>query len=139
MYVRFRRTWDSNASVIQAFATLFFLSYFKYTLLMYEALFISVVINEKGKVVSRVSYIDPSVSIFSHKHWCLISLSVFILVLIIIPPLLLLVVYPTILFQKYSRCLKPRSIVSIQTFVDTFRGCYKDGTNGTRDYRAVSG
>ena len=23
--------------------------------------------------------------------------------------------------------------------MDTFHGCYKDGTNGTRDYRAVSG
>ena len=27
----------------------------------------------------------------------------------------------------------------MQIFVDTFHGCYKDGTNGTRDYRAVSG
>ena len=27
----------------------------------------------------------------------------------------------------------------MQTFVDTFHGCYKDGTDETRDYRAVSG
>ena len=131
-YIRFRRTWDPNASVIQAFATLFFLSYTKFIQLMYEALFISVVINDDGKVVSRVSHIDPTVSI-------LISLSVLILVIIIIPPLLLLIVFPTRLFRKISTCLKPRWIVSIQTFVDTFYGCYKDGTNGTRDYRAVSG
>ena len=25
------------------------------------------------------------------------------------------------------------------TFVDIFHGCYKDGTNGTQDYRVVSG
>ena len=138
-YVRFRRTWDPNASVIQAFATLFFLSYTTFISLMYEALLISVVINEEGKVVSIVSYIDPTVHIFSHKHWYLVSLSVFILVIIILPPLLLLMAFPTNVFRKVSRCLKPRSIVSIQTFVDTFHGCYKDGTNGTRDYRAVSG
>ena len=138
-YVRFRRTWDPNASVIQAFATLFFLSYAKLIVLMYEALFISVVTNEKGEVVSRVPYIDPTVSIFSHKHWYLISLSGIILVFIILPPLLVLTVFPTHLFQKISRCLKPRWVVSMQTFVDTFHGCYKDGTNGTRDYRAVSG
>ena len=27
----------------------------------------------------------------------------------------------------------------MQTFVEPFHSCYKDGTNGTRDYRAVSG
>ena len=128
-YVRFRRTWDPNASVIQAFATLFFLSYAKLIVLMYEALFISVVTNEKGEVVSRVPYIDPTVSIFSHKHWYLISLSCIILVFIILPPLLVLTVFPTHLFRKISRCLKPRWVVSMQTFVDTFHGCYKDGTN----------
>ena len=138
-FVRFRRTWDPNASMIQAFATLFFLSYTKFILLMYEALYISIMTNEKGEVVSRVFYSDPTVSIFSHKHWFLISLSIFILVFIVIPPLLLLIIFPTCLFRKVSRYLKPRWIISIQTFVDTFHSCYKDGTNGTPDYRAVSG
>ena len=138
-FVRFRKTWDPNASVIQAFTTLFFLSYAKFIGLMYEALAISVVVNEKGEVVSRVSYTDPTVSFFGHKHWYLIFLSVLILVVIVLPPLLVLIVFPTHLFQKISRWLKPRWIVSMQTFVDPFHCCYKDGTNGTRDYRAVSG
>ena len=138
-YVKFRRTWDPNASVIQAFATLFFLSYTKLVILMYEALVMSVVTNEKGEVVARVTYIDPTVVFFSHKHFYLIFLSVFILIFFILPPLFLLIVFPTCLFKKVSRCLRPRWIVSIQTFVDTFYSCYKDGTNGTRDYRAVSG
>ena len=138
-YVMFRRTLDPNASVIQALATLFFISYTKFLLLMYEALFISEVINEDGKVVSKVTYIDPTVFIFEHKHYYLISLSGFILVFIILPPLTLLIIYPTRVFRRVSRHLKPRWIISIQTFVDIFHGCYKDGTNGTRDYRAVSG
>ena len=138
-YVRFQRSWNPNASMVQALATLFFLSYTKFILLMYEALFISVVINEDNKVVSRVSYIDPTVLIFKRKHWYLISLSGFILVFIILPPLTLLILYPTHVFRRVSRHLKPRWMASIQTFVDTFHGCYKDGTNGTRDYRAVSG
>ena len=138
-YVRFRRTWDPNASVIQAFAALFFLSYTKPIILIYEALVPSIVINEEGSIVERVTYIDPTVALFSPKHYFLISFSVFILVFFILPPLLLLIVFPTCLFKKISRYLKPRLIISIQTFVDTFHGCYKDGTNGTRDYRAVSG
>ena len=39
-FIRFRKTWDPNASVIQAFATLFFLSYAKFIVLIYEGLFI---------------------------------------------------------------------------------------------------
>ena len=136
---RFRRTWDPNASMIQAFAALFFLSYTKFIVLMYEPLLISLVVNKENKVVSTVSYIDPTIYIFSHKHWYLLSLSLFILVFIILPPLLLLILFPTRLFKKLSRHLKPRRIISIQTFVDTFHGCCKDGTNGTQDYRAVSG
>ena len=138
-YIKLRRTWDPNASVIQAFATLFFLSYAKFVLLMYEAFFISVLINKDGEVLSRVSYIDPTVAYFSQKHLYLIFLSVFISLFIILPPLLVLVVFPTRLFVKVSRYLKPRWTISLQTFVDTFHGCYKDGTNGTRDYRTVSG
>ena len=68
-FVRFRRTWDPNASVIQAFATLFFLSYAKLTALMYEALVISTVVNEKGDVVSRVSYIDPTIITQQLTNW----------------------------------------------------------------------
>ena len=138
-FVRFRKTWDPNASVIQAFATLFFLSYAKFVLVVYEAAVMSNVINEQGHVVTRLSYIDPSVHFFSQKYYHLLILSILITFLIILPPILLLIVYPTCLFKKISTCLKPRCNVSIQTFVDTLHGCYKDGTNGTRDYRAVSG
>ena len=72
MYVRFRRTCDPNAPVIQAFATLFFLSYTKFISLMYEGLLISHVISKENKVVETVSYIDPTILIFSSKH-CMAS------------------------------------------------------------------
>ena len=107
-------------TVIQAFATLFLLSYAKLIALMYEALFITVVINDESKVLLKVSYIDPAVFIFSHKHRYLILLSTFVLVFIVLPPLLLLIAFPTRLLQKISRC------VSVQTFVDPFHSCYND-------------
>ena len=136
---RFWRTWDPNASVVQAFATLFFLSYTKFIALMYEALFISPVINEDGKMVSSFLHTDPTVTTSNRKHWYLYSLSLFILVLIVLPPIAILITSPTCVFKKISRFLKPRWIISIKTFVDIFHGCYKNGTSGTRDYRAVSG
>ena len=138
-YARFRRAWDPNASMIQAFATVLFLSYTKFILLTYEPLLLSSVDSQKHQVVTRATYIDPTVPIFNSKHLFLIALSVVIFIFIILPPILLLLIFPTRLFSKLSRHLKPCWVVSIQTFVDTIQGCYKDGTDGTRDYRAVSG
>ena len=138
-YVRFRRAWDPKASMIQAFATLLFLSYTKFILLMYEPLLLSTVDNQKHQVVTRTTYIDPTIPIFNSKHLFLIALSVVIFIFIILLPILLLLIFPTRLFNKLSCRLNSRWVVSIQIFVDTIQGCYKDGTDGTRDYRVVSG
>ena len=39
---------------------------------------------------------------------------------------------------RFRRSWNPRASL-VQSFVNTFQGCYKDGLNGTRDYRAMSG
>ena len=138
-YVRFRRAWDPNASMIQAFATLLFLSYTKFLLLMFEPLRISHIHNKKLKSVNTMMYLDPIIPSNDLKRIYLFLLSAIIFIFILLPPSLLLIIFPTRLFNKVSQCLKPRWIVSIRIFADTFNGCYKDGTDGTRDYRAVSG
>ena len=135
-YVRFRRAWDPNTSMIQAFATLLFLSYTKFLLIMYEPIRLSNIYNQTMSSVKTVMYLDPTIPKNDPKR---ILLSVIIFIFILLPPSLLLIIFPTRLFNKVSQYLKPRWIVSIKIFVDTFNGCYKDGTDGTRDYRAVSG
>ena len=35
--------------------------------------------------------------------------------------------------------LKPRWVLTLKIFADTFHGSYKDGTNGTRDFRQTGG
>ena len=138
-YVRFRRAWDPNASMIQAFATLLFLSYAKFLLIMYEPIRLSNIYNQTMSSVNTVMYLDPSIPRNDPKRIYSFLLSVIIFIFILLPPSLLLIIFPTRLFNKVSQYLKPRWIVSIKIFVDTFNGCYKDGTDGTRDYRAVSG
>ena len=92
------------------------------------------------KYLTKVTYIDPTVTFFSHKHLYVISFcSVILFFIIIMPPIILLIVYPTWLFEKVKSRLSQRQNLSLLTFVETFQGCYEDGTNGTRDYRAVSG
>ena len=138
-YVRFRRAWDPNASMIQAFATLLFLSYTKFLLIMYEPIRLSNIYDQTMSSVNTVMYLDPSIPRNDPKRIYSFLLSVIIFIFILLPPSLLMIIFPTRLFNKVSQYLKPRWIVSIKIFVDTFNGCYKDGTDGTRDYRAVSG
>ena len=138
-YERFIQSWDPNKSLIQVLATLFFLSFTKFVIITYEPFLIAHVFNTQREAVTSVTYIDPTVILYSHKHMPLIFLSAIILIFIVLPPTILLAVYPTRCFRKVSTCLKPRWLITIHAFTDTFQGCYKDGTNGTRDYRAISG
>ena len=84
-------------------------------------------------------YLDPNIPRNDLKRIYIFLLSAIIFIFILLPPPLLLIIFPTRLFNKVSQCLKLRWIVSIRIFADTFNSCYKDGTDGTRDYRAVSG
>ena len=60
-------------------------------------------------------------------------------IVIVLPPILILMAYPTRIFRRLQERLSSRISIAINTFVSTFQGCYKDGLNGTRDYRAMSG
>ena len=139
IYVRFYSTWEPNASMIQAFSSLFFLSYAKVHFLMGVPYLWTTVKNVEGNMIKQMVYIDPTVQFLAKKHIYLIPFSLFIGIFLFLPPLVLLVIYPTSLYRKISHRLKPRWRLAIKAYVETFQGCYKDGTNGTRDYRAISG
>ena len=59
-------------------------------------------------------------------------------VIFITLPTLLLIVYPTRLFRRCVSCCGFRRWHALHMFVESFQGQYKDGTNGTRDFRVVS-
>ena len=106
---------------------------------MYESFLITHIINMQSEVVTSVTYIDTTChSIQPQAHASHLPLSN----------------HPYLhcftsndssgsisnqVFRKVSTCLKPRWLIALHTFTDTFQGCYKNGTNGTRDYRAISG
>jgi hypothetical protein len=126
---------------VQAFATLFYISYVKLLFLAYIPFGTSDFMDENGHVLTKlkVTYIDPTIPFLHRKHIYLMVFSVCILIFIVIPPILLLMVYPTRLCNRLRSHLSPRLNLALFTFVDTYQGCFKDGTNGTRDYRSVSG
>ena len=135
------RLWNSNASLVQAFANLFYISYTKLLFLVYIPFGGTNFIDEKGNDVSkfRVTYIDPTIPVLHHKHIYLMLFSACILIFIVIPPILIIMLYSTRFCNRVRSHLSPRLNLALLTFVNTYQGCYKDGTNGTRDYRALSG
>ena len=47
--------------------------------------------------------------------------------------------YPTRIYNYLSHFLSARKRLAITAFVEALNNCFKDGLNGTRDYRALAG
>ena len=122
-YIRFYTTWGPNTSMIQAFSSLFFLSYAKLIFLICIPILQSVVVNGEGEKMEKMVYIDPTIYYRSKEHSYIIAFSLFIGIFLFLPPLVLLIIYPTSFFQKISHHLKPRWNIAIKAYVETFQGC----------------
>ena len=138
-YVQVYRAWDPTSSMIKAFASLSYLSFAKLSYLIWEAFQMSEVRSNTRYADTRLLHIDPNVPYGSNKHVLLMTFSVAVAVFVFLPPVLILVVYPTSLYRKISHWISPKWRLRIKTYVETFNGCFKDGTNGTRDYRSLPG
>ena len=87
------------------------------------------------KITWRLYY-DPNIEYFSSEHRLYAVIAIFMLVTFVIFPVLLLLLYPLSVFQKFLNLFPRRWQLCLHTFVDSFQGCYKDGTeSGTRDCR----
>ena len=146
-YAHCRRMWNSHSSIVHVFATFLLLSYSKLifvsaNLMNFITTFnitgLSTTVNVTREVSKTFLYFEPSIETFSTAHlpYAIPAMAVFS-TFILIPPVLL-ILYPTKIFQKCLGCCDQRWH-ALHTFVDAFQGCYKDGTNGTRDCRYFAG
>ena len=136
--VRFRRNWEAKTSIIDAFATFLVLSYTKIFVVSISLVTPSEVYIRDGSIVGKILNYDPSVDFFQGDHLPYAILALVILVTIgAIPPLLLLL-YPSRTFQKFLSFVKLQSH-GLQTFVDAFQGCYKNGADGGPERRYFAG
>ena len=130
----FRRQWNARASTVDAFVTCLLLSYTK--LLSVSAdLLVPVWVYDLRNQTSRISlYYDTTIGYLNKEHLPYAILALVVLFFFILAPLLLLILYPMECFQ---RCLGHFRVRwhAVHIFADSFQGCYKDGTNGTRDCR----
>ena len=136
LFVRFYRAWDPLSAMIQAFASLFFLSYAKLTYFIWGAFAWTSTTN--GHENTYYTYLDPNVPYLSTKHTLLMIFAATVGIFFILPPLLILLVYPTSLYRKISDRISPVWRIRIQTYADIFYSSVKDGTTATKDYRLLS-
>ncbi len=133
--LRVVNTDDIKASMIDVFATFLMLSYHKILSVNFDLLAFTSPIDPSGKVVGKFLYYDASYEYFGAHHLPYGILAIISFTFINLLPFLLLLLYPMKWFQKCLNSFK-LSHLALHTFVDSFAGCYKDGTEpGTRDCR----
>ena len=146
-YARCRRTWNPQSSTVHVFATFLLLSYSKLIVVstnLINYITISRITQPNNTTLNATQnsttflYYEPSIESFSAAHLLYAIPAVIVLSTFVLAPPLILILYPTKLFQKCLGCCKQRWL-ALHTFVDAFQGCYKDGTNGTHDCRYFAG
>jgi len=101
-FTRARRNWDSQASIIDVFATFLLLSYFKFLVVSLYLLHGTTIHDSNGVAESKVLYSDATVKYFSKEHLPYAMAAILILIIFVLSPALLLLFYPTKLFRKCS-------------------------------------
>ena len=136
-FARFQRQWNIQTSLIQAFVSFLLLSSIKFLNVTFDFLVPVHIYNIQGKSLEPYLYIDGTVEYFGKQHLPYAILAIIVLSIFIILPLLLLCLYPCLCFQKILNACNLRC-QALHIFMDAFQGCYKNGTDGTRDCRYFS-
>ena len=100
-------------------------------------------IPKDKRVGPTMVYYDASIEYFSAStHLPFALLAIFVLCTFVVLPALVLLLYPTRIFQRSLGCCRVRWL-ALHAFADAFQGYfngyYKNGTDGTRDYRYFAG
>ena len=84
-------------------------------------------------------FLYPSLEFLGHKHIKYLSIGIVPFVFLAVIPPLFHILYPTRIYRYLSRCISARKRLAITAFAEALQVCFKDGLNGTRDYRAMAG
>ena len=134
----FRENWDIRTSVIDSFATFFLLSYVKILSTSTDLMLATYVHKLHSNKTQYRLYYAGNIEFLHGDHIPYAALSVSMFTIFIVVPTLILICYP---FRCFQKCLSYYQIRlhCLRTFVDSFQGCYKDGTEpGTYDLRWLS-
>ena len=129
----------SSTILINAFAIFYLLSCSKLLAVSLMLLCPTYLYSARtGSSYKAVYLYDGTVNYFQGTKVILLNIfAIFTLIVFIIIPPFLLLFYPMRQFRRVLQYLNLNR-PGLVTFVNSFQECYKDGTNGTRDYRWFS-
>ena len=134
-----RRIAETN--LIETFATFLFLSYVKLMYVSFALLGATVPYEAApGATAARQSHwvsLDTDVPFGSRKHlrYAIPAVVLVLFVGILLP--LVLLIYPCKCTHRLCGGRNGRHWLALKMFIEVFHGGFKDGTDGTRDYRML--
>ena len=135
----FLRNLNVQTSLIESFATLYFLSAMKIQSVTVDLLAPTPLYFANGTVSKNMYlYLAGDVEYFGSEHALYGIMALFFFITFTLVPGLLLFLYPYRFFQQFLNKIRC-NFITLKIFMDVFQGNYKDGTNNTRDYRFFSG
>ena len=138
---------SSYSSLIHTLASFVLLSYSRFIIVSFMLMTITPLVKQNGKGFGLVAFYDGTITLFSPRHafYVLLSLPALIVFAIITPLLLIvpsLVRNLTVIRNRWPKLGKylpncDRFSVTpwprLTTFLEAFHGCYRDGTNSTKN------
>jgi hypothetical protein len=143
--IHMHKSLEVKSDMVNIFSSFYLLSCSK---LFYQAAtiigchHISVTSTNTNTIESVVSVTeDLHIYCYSPKHLAFSIVSLFVTVLLVFFPVLVLMLYPTkICSQCLSKCrMDGRPTTILFTFAEKFHSSYRNGLDGKRDMRSVSG
>ena len=134
------RKWSPKETILKTCATFLLLSYSKFVFVSSCLLLTVRAYNCSGAVIpnSSVLLYDPTIKFFHSEHLPYVVLALTVTVIFVLLPPLLLLLYPIPLFRKCLNSCGLRRWDVLHMVMDIFQEWYKDGTDGTIDYRPLS-
>ena len=135
---KFNKSLNIRTSVFDAFTTFYLLSYVKIVSVTADILIPSRIYKFGSNSSTLGLYYSPSISYLGPSHLPYAILALTILISFVCIPTTIFILYPFQWFQKFLSIIR-LNWHFLHAFVDSFQGCYKDGTEpGTLDCRWFS-
>ena len=136
-FARFRHQLDIRTSLVDAFGTFFSLSYVKMLSTTVDLMIASEVWMD-DKTPQLHMYYDGNMQFFKGEHipFGVIGITIFFFCNVL--PLILIVLYSFRQTQKFFNFFPSSFTYIFRPFMECLLGCYKDGTNGTRNCRCFA-
>ncbi len=139
LFGKMRKKWDIRTSVIDSFATFFLLSYVKILSATFDILVFTRVYKFNSTETSYRLFYNPSIVFFGKEHLPYAIVALLISFIFTVIPTMILIAYTFRCFQKFLSSFNIQRLYLLHTFIDSFQGCFKDGTEkGVYDCRWFS-